>query len=233
MALQVYRIDRSLSGKVGSFLKPPSLPVMPMGGLAAMGNPWTVFSDLISDINILHKNDEISRFRDPRGRPLIDNVYYIRHPKQSKTDCLISASDFHAYIAREQIADLVSYIRANTAVRKLKISISTLSAESMALDPELEEIPLEVKASIKNARRHEVTIECERPLKASEKKMEYIWLNEFPVTLATVDEFGEGTVDIVEEFDLSFGMGAGVASALGISATCLQVYRYKLLCELA
>lgn len=94
MALQVYRIDRSFIGCVGHFFKKPDLPIMT--GAAAVFGTFGHIAQVFMEVNtencyILTEEDEIKRFRNPLDASLLDDVYYIRHPKKARTDCLISS----------------------------------------------------------------------------------------------------------------------------------------------
>ncbi|WP_318436339.1 hypothetical protein [Photobacterium leiognathi] len=54
-----------------------------------------------------------------------------------------------------------------------------------------------------------VKIKCLSPLKASEKKTEYLWINEFPHLIELVDNAYNGS------FDLSFGLDISAAKSTG------------------
>ena len=236
MALQVYRIDRSFLGKAGHFFKTPDLP--PMAATAGsifgiFGHIAKVFTEVTTEnCYILHEEDEIRRFRNPLGESLLDDVYYIRHPKQARTNHLIPADRFHSYIVREQIADIVSYVRANAPVKRLHVSISSGAGASARLKGVVEGVPLEGSASVKESRAQEVIIECEVPLKASEKRRDYVWMDDFSSTVAAVDEVTGGAIEINESYDLSFGLDAKVAEMMEVSADWMQTYRYHVSCEL-
>ena len=216
MELRIYRIDRSLSGKVANWWKPPELP--PMSGTVMLGNPFKNVRDVMQEkVYVLSKDDEIERFKDPRGNELVDDIYYIRHPKKTKTDCLIPADKFHSFIAREQIADIISYVRSNLNVLSLDLSISNEAAGKVVLSGDLSGLPLEGNAQFAKKDKYTATIKCTKPLKPSEKKKEFIWMDEFANTQSIVDDAESGTFSIRESFDLSFGMGAKDANRIGIN----------------
>jgi hypothetical protein len=235
MGLQIYRIDRSMIGKVGHFFKKPDLPVMgaaSAGGI--LGHMFQVYTEVTTEnCYILHEEDEIKRFRNPLGEALLEDVYYIRHPKKVRTDCLIPAERFHAYIVREQIADIVSYIRANAPVKRLRVCIESGVGASAHLKGIVEGVPLEGSASVKESRGHEVIIECPAPLKASEKRRDYVWMEDFSSTTAAVDNLTGGAAQINERYDLSFGLEAKVAELIEVSADWMRSYQYHVSCELA
>ena len=108
MELKVYRIDRSLIGRIGHFFKKPDLPMPALGADDLFGNVGKVITEVTtSNCYILSEAGEISRFRNPYDEDLVDDVYYIRHPKKARTDWLIPAKRFHAHIIGEQISEIV------------------------------------------------------------------------------------------------------------------------------
>jgi hypothetical protein len=237
MELKFYRIDRSVMGRIGHFFKKPDLPLniaagaMP-GGI--LGHAFRVFSDVTTDnCYILSDDDEISRFRNPLNEELLDDVYYIRHPKQICTNLLIPATRFHAYIIREQISDIVSYVRANTRVKRLRVSISNGTNAKFGAGGLIKDIPVEGDAQVRFARNHEVIIECSKPLRASQKRLDYIWMNDFASTREAIDNVTSGTVTVLEECDFSLGLNAKVAEMIGVSAEFMKSYQYQIQCELA
>lgn len=215
MSLKVYRIDRSLFGKLNNKLKSPDLPVM---GAAIFGNPFKNYKDYKSkDFFVLSKDDEIARFTEVFNDEWVDDIYYIRHPKKIRTDILIPASEFHSYIIREQLADIISYIRANLKITALDIEITRKNGVSVSTNGVFDGIQLEGKATLKKSSSNKVTIQCEQPLKVSEKKQNYIWMDEFPHIIAMIDEANEGTFTVSESYDLSFGLGLDLAERIGVN----------------
>lgn len=237
MQLQVYRIDRSISGRIGHFFKKPNLPLaMPetMMGKGLIGNPLQVLRD-VSTTNcfILTKDDDIARFRNPLNQTLVDDVYYVRHPQQARTNWLIPAKSFHRYVIREQIADIVSYIRANAAVKRLHVSITNGLHGKVGAKAIVEGLAVEGDAHVSFTDSHDVTIECGTPLKSSQKRRDYVWMEHFPTTVAAVDQFADGTIDIDERFDFNAGLDAKVADMLDIGAEFRRSYHYHVRCEFA
>ncbi len=66
---------------------------------------------------ILSNKDEIDRFTEAFGNDWVEDHYYIRYPKSIRKNYLIPESLFHKYIMREQISDIISYVRANFRVK--------------------------------------------------------------------------------------------------------------------
>ncbi len=230
MSLKLYRIDRSFFGAIGHFFKNPDLPVV----AGAIGNPFQVYRDVMAEnCFILTDDDEVKRFRDPRGHDLVDDTYYVRHPKKIRTDCLIPARDFHRYVVQEQIADIVSFVRANTAVRKINVSISNAKEAKVEAGGVLDGLNVEGKATVKLLNTHEVLIDCTEPLKPSEKRREFVWMEDFPTTVTAIDNVAGGIVEIHERFDLSFGLSAEIAGMARISTEWLSNYQYNVRCEFA
>jgi hypothetical protein len=216
MTLKIYRIDRSFFGKMNNKFKAPDLPVM---AASIIGNPFKNLADFNRENSyVLSKDDEIARFNEAFGNDWVDDRYYIRHPKKSKTDVLIPSERFYQYIVREQIGDIISYIRANVRVKKLEISLLRGANVGVGLKGIVEGIELEGAAKASCNSEYSVIIDCDRPLKASEKKLQYIWIDEFQHLQAMIDETSESRFEIKEQFDLSFGLSVKAAKAVGLNA---------------
>lgn len=212
MSLKLYRIDRSFFGKLNNRLKQPDIPV----AASIIGNPFKNLVDFNRENSyVLSKDDEISRFTEAYNNDWVDDIYYIRHPKKCKTDILIPAERFHQYIIREQISDMISYLRANLRVKELEINILRNNSGKLGLNGVIEGLDLEGEANIKFNKSYSAIIQCPRPLKASEKKKNYTWIDEFPHVVEIVDDVEDGKFKINEEFDLSFGLSVKVAKVIG------------------
>jgi hypothetical protein len=217
MSLKIYRIDSSLSGKIANLIKKPDLP--PLGaGAIFLGNPLKNIRDLNRENSyVLSKADEIKRFREAFGNDWVSDIYYIRHPKQSQSNCLIPAVRFHQHIVREQIADIISYMRANLKIQELEINIVRGSSGKLGLSGVVENVPLEGEVNVDLSDEYSAVIKCLRPLRASEKKQTYTWLEDFPHVISIVDDAESGAFTIKEKFDLSFGLSIKAAKAIGAS----------------
>lgn len=225
MNLKIYRIDKSLFGKLANWIKTPDLPVIAQ---ASIGDPFKNIRDIKQgNCYVLSKEDEIKRFRDPRGYDWVEDVYYVRHPKKSQTDCLIPAGEFHKYIIREQIADIISYARANLRVKELEILVSRKNSGKLGLNGVLEGLPLEGKAQLDFGDVYSAKINCPTPLKASEKKKNFVWIDDFPHALSIIDDVTGGTFSINESFDLSFGLSANAAKVFGIEIGWITTHNFS------
>ncbi|MEZ9576483.1 MULTISPECIES: hypothetical protein [unclassified Vibrio] len=197
-------------------MKKPDLPVA--AASTFLGDPFKNYKDYNRENSfVLSKQEEIDRFEEAFGNDWVKDQYYIRHPKTTRTNTLIPAKQFHAYIMREQIGDLISYIRANLRVKELDLSIKTSKAGSIGLKGIIEGVPMEGSTSLSMGNDYTVKIKCPSPLKASEKKTEYLWINHFPHLIDLIDEASHGLFSINESFDLSFGLDVSAAKSIGVN----------------
>lgn len=235
MELKVYRIDRSLIGRIGHFFKKPDLPSAPMPGAMGITGSIVKVAKEVATANcyILSEPDEISRFRNPYNEDLVDNVYYIRHPKTARTNWLIPATRFHAHVIGEQISEIVSYIRANASVTYLRVSITDKAGAKLGGNAVIKNVKVEGEAKVSLSKDHEVIITCHAPLKASEKRNDYVWINDFQTTRAAVDAMSSGRFEIRQRSDFSAGLSADVAEMAGVSAEFTKCYDYHVECEVA
>lgn len=169
---------------------------------------------------VLSDEEEVKRFKDPRGYELIEDTYYIRHPKRSQTNWLISAKDFHAFVIKEQMSEIVSYLRAELPVKKITFIIKEGASFDVLGKADIpgEPIKLEGGANGSTESKDKFTLECKRPLRPSEKRRQYIWIDDFPLLKAAVDGFEGGTLTFEETSNLEFGMSVEVAKSIGIKA---------------
>lgn len=214
MSLKIYRIDTSFFGKMNNRMKKPDLPVAITASL--FGGMIKNYKDYKRDNSfVLSNKDEIDRFTEAFGNDWVEDQYYIRHPKSTRTNYLIPASQFHKYIMREQISDIISYVRANLRVKELDLNVKTSKAGSIGLKGIIDNIPMEGSTKLNMADEYTVKIKCLSPLKASEKKTEYLWIDEFPHIIELVDNASNGLFGLNESFDLSFGLDISAAKSIG------------------
>ncbi|MCI2965477.1 hypothetical protein MO387_20745 [Shewanella sp. N2AIL] len=212
--LKVYRIDRSIFGKINNKFKKPDLPL----ATASIGNPFKNYKDFKREgFYVLSDKTEIDRFVEAFGGSWQDDQYYIRHPKETRTNVLVPASKFHKYIIREMIGDIIYYLRAHLNVKELDLSIKSIKTGSLSVKGVVEGLLLDGKTTLDLSSDYTVKIKCSAPLKPSEKKTEYIWINEFPHLISLVDEAKNGIFSISESFDLSFGFDLKMAETIGAS----------------
>lgn len=217
MKLLVYRIDSSFFGKLNNTFKKPDLPLMASAGLA-IGNPFKNTADFFREnFYVLIKKSEIERFKEAFGNSFLKNIYYIRHPKDVRTNILIPSTRFHDYIIREQLSDIISYIRANLKVKKLKIQLLTKRNAELGMNTVIRDIPVEGNASVSLSSNTTIIINCATPLKPSEKRTQYIWIEEFQHLKAMIDDAENGKFTIKEDFDLSFGANVRASKVLGFN----------------
>ena len=231
MDLLVYRIDRSLWGWVVKLFKEPPLPAMAAGvmRLDFVNKIQRTLNDIVKDnFYVLTKEEEINRFEDPRGYDLVDNVYYFRHPKKMRTNWLIPAHDFHHFIVREQLADLVGYILSNLNVKKIEIEINTDKGGKLEIGTTLEEVSVQGKINIDVSKKFKMVLNCEEPLKPSEKRREYVWLEDFPNTVAIIDSVAKSQFKIEEKFNTSFGIDVKIADILQLDTKWLDNFHWQL-----
>ncbi len=91
--LKIYKIDRSIKGKISNFIKKDKsivrMPVAnaisnPFGGimLGVMGQ--TISDILKKNVYVLSEEEDIKKFKEPYGNTFEEEIYYIRHPKELK-----------------------------------------------------------------------------------------------------------------------------------------------------
>lgn len=234
MTLQVYRIDNSLFGKIANIIKPPSLPLV-HSAIPFFGDPIKNFKDTFrSNFYVLSKRNEIDRFKEAFNSSWVSDKYYIRHPKKIKTDILIPAEKFPQYIIREQISDIVSYIRSNVrSVRKIVVTVSNANNAKIAIKNILSNIYLSGDARLDSTDEYTIIINCNSPLKASETETKYTWLEDFSTLISVVDSFSDSYFVIHERHDTSFGLDVELAKSIGVNTILSKQHKYTIAVEAA
>lgn len=221
MSLKIYRIDNSLVGKGFRQLRKPDLPPMASGAL--FGNLFRGVGDYLTGENYyLIGREELNRFINPLENSWIEKTqYYVRHPKAIKDRELIEAQYFQEYILREQISDIVSFIRANINVKELYIKSLNNVAFNFGAKVPIEEMTIEGNVDIDMYREYELRITSKSRLKISEKRLNYIWINDFSTLKASIDNFDGGTFKEKIIIDNSFGFSLKEASRIGMSTNLI------------
>jgi hypothetical protein len=130
-------------------------------------------------------------------------------------------------VVREQIADIVSFVRAELPVKRIEFEIAQGASLDAVLDGG-EKVPVDGKARFARRSSYAFVLEADKPLKPSEKKHEYVWLDHFPDVKTAVDNFADGDFSITERSDVSFGLGVESAKKLGVNMDFMKEQRWSL-----
>ncbi|MBW7474308.1 hypothetical protein K0T92_06095 [Paenibacillus oenotherae] len=232
MGLSVYRIDTGVIGKIFGLLRKTDLPTM-LGAQGLMTKRVSLaVTDFVGFENhyVINSVDELNRFENPLGNSWSKSTsqYYIRHPKKARDRFLIEVDKFHEYIYREQISDIVAFLRANLSIKSLTISSAAETDFSAFAHLPIEGLKIEGKAEAKLISKKELVINCPEGMKISEKRKEYVWINDFQELLEVVDGFPGGDFRHTIEISNSFGMTLKEAKLLGIGGSWLNNRKFEI-----
>lgn len=221
MTLKVYRIDNSLVGKGFRKLRKPDLPVMSFS--SPFDNVFRGIGDYLTGENYyLIGEDELSRFINPLKNSWIEKTqYYVRHPKVSKDKELIETQYFQEYILREQISDIVSFLRANIQIKELYIKSLSQTSFNFGCVVPIEQMQVEGNVKIDKYNQYELKITSESRLKISEKRTDYTWINDFLTLKNAIDNFEGGIFEEKLIIDNSFGFSLKEAKRIGMNSTLM------------
>lgn len=227
MKLDIYRIDTSLVGKIFRLGRKPDL-LTPITAGILRGNVFQAIRDYFSGDNfyILSSEDEIERFIFPLKRYKSKNVYYIRHPHKDRE--LIESAKFFEYVTREQLAEIISYIRSYIDVSYIKIERKSGIEFSAFTNFPIEDIPIEGKVKINFSSKDILEIKCSNRLKPSERKRNFVWIDEFPGIKELVDSFNGGEASRYIERNQNYDLNIKVADKLGIGSKWINGYKLKI-----
>jgi hypothetical protein len=160
--------------------------------------------------------------RDEHGLPVQVNVTYAVHPDVAKPNSVVVASEFHHVIVREQIADLVAFIRS--AVRAVAIRIEVESEGSGKAEGSFFS-RFSLKADGAVTKRHSIELEYDDPRKVEATERPY-WLRLFPEIVAAFNNAERGTIKRSVSVDTTFGLSASLAKQAGIDLSWLGRQRF-------
>ena len=171
----------------------------------------------------LYTVEEAKSMTDVHGQPLMRATTYMRHPRPSQQTSIIASSEFHSFIIRQKVAEIIHYVRAEALVRSLSILVRSAEGKHVLIDGNLEELPikLEVNAAQRSANRMMSTYED--PIRLIHEPS-YVWMNDFPEIIAATRNAGRGTMAFSQSTDMSFGMSGGVAKFAGFKAGWLSTF---------
>lgn len=238
--LRIYKIDRSIKGKISNFIKKDkSLVVMPSTKFISNGQ-WGLFgvlnefaSDLLKkNVYVLSKQEDIDKFKESYESDLVEGVYYIRHPKTLKTNILIPARKFQMYILEEQIEEMIDYLKARSSLKYLKVKISKSKGGSFGIDTIIEGLNLKGKVEAKKMSDFEFEITCNNKTEKTSQEIKTCWINEMKIFKSIVDNHSDTTFSIKQKIDNSFGMSVDIEKFLGLSGNVFDIYTYDMECTL-
>lgn len=233
MSLRIYRIDTSIIGKIFGLMRRTDTPPLVTGGIngGLFRNVVRATNDLVNYDNhyIIKDKDELARFQNPlHDSWIVKEQYYIRHPKETRTRWLIEAEKFHEFIYREQVSEIIAFIRANLPVKYLSIRIRQGADFGSFVHVPITGMDLEGSAKIGLNTNTELVIECPEGLKPSEKRKEYVWLDDFQELKEVVDNFSHGEFRHVIRKDNSFCLKAKEAKTIGVGVSWLRTWEFEL-----
>lgn len=223
MSLKIYRIDTSLVGKGFRKLRKSDLPTH-IGSAFIGQNLIRAVSDYLTGDNyyLLDAKTELDRFINPLGNSWIEKTqYYVRHPKAVKDRELIESQNFQEYILREQISDIVSFLRANIQIRELYIKSVNQTSFNFGVNVPIEGMKVEGNVSIDRFSEYELKITSKSRLKISEKRTDYTWINDFSTLKTAVDDFEGGKFEERLVIDNSFGFSLKEANRIGMNTNLM------------
>jgi hypothetical protein len=97
--------------------------------------------------------DAVSVLRPAQARGFVDatgvrirkGVIYARHPKLAKHDTVILASAFHQHVVKEQIAEIVRYLRSELHMSSVRIIVRSEKTGKILVGSTLKGVPVLAK----------------------------------------------------------------------------------------
>ena len=119
-----------------------------VGGLAIAGVGEALFAPDAKPPVTLYSIEEAKSIVDVHGQPLMRATTYMRLPRQTSDLSIIKASEFHTYIMSQKVAEIITYMRAETRLKSLKILIRSSDRKHAVVGGELQAIAAGVGADL-------------------------------------------------------------------------------------
>lgn len=169
---------------------------------------------------------------DVAGAPLKPGRVYARHPKATKADRLIVAKDLHAFIVREQIAEIVQYMRSRLHLSSLKVSVSSSQSGRFFAGGTLKAVPFSARISGKKEEAYAVEWSSHRPVRMAHDGP-LIWIDDFPEIKAAAEKARHGRMKVSQSADLTFDIEAQAAKVAKIDSGWLSTFEFVVEAEFA
>ena len=141
---------------------------------------------------------------------------------------LIEAEKFHEYIYREQIDEIISFLRSNFSVKHLSIKVNEGNSFSAFAKVPIEGLSIEGEASVELRSNKELFINCSQGLKISEIRNSYVWINDFQDLISVVEDFQDAEFRHSIKINNSFNMSLKEANTIGVGVQWLQDWFFEI-----
>jgi len=185
--------------------------------IAASVATW-VFGEGPYPIKVISESYATKFFKHFQGEKL-HHGFYIEHPR--KEGILFPASRFHAEIEKEQVHEIVKFLRANLLLKRYKIV--RVDEERGSVSAKSRDIKSAVDFQAAYNNKATTLIEWTYPdpevIPLTER---LVWMNKFEIIRASVGGCKAKSGVCLEDLDLSFGIRGSVAKQVGFSEMWLK-----------
>ncbi len=160
---------------------------------------------------------------DVHGQSLMRGTTYMRLPRAKESSSIIKASEFHPYIMRQKVAEIIHYMRSETRLKALSVLVRSSDRKHIVVGSQLEKVP--AKAQAGQERQHESRVVATYDDRVRETHLDdYVWIWDFPEVIAATRNARHGTMSFAQSTDMSFGMSASVARFADFKAGWLSTF---------
>jgi hypothetical protein len=199
-----------------------SVSVAAAGGVLIAGASEMIWGPGSPPPVTLYSADEAGGIVDAHGEPLAPGLTYLRHPKSSESSVLIRSTDFHDFIMKEKVAEIVHYMRSETRLKSLSILVRSSDSKHVVVGGKLKAVPGTVKADLKNEHERRMSVTYEG--RSRPPRQRYIWIDEFPEVIAATRNARKGTMSFSQSTDMSFGLSGDAAKFMKLQAGWLTTF---------
>ncbi len=191
------------------------------GSVALAGSAINAWQSRANPVTIIDDPEELKKFMHHQGDELVSGAFYVDHPKRAMH--LIPPSAFHETIAKEQMHEIVTFLRSVLPVTHVEVVMEDkkqAGAGGKARHKGLDDL----EATFEHRRWLRVVGDYRNPViipLAPERPL--IWRDKFNIIYDGVKGATGGSLTFNESVDMSLGFTLELANLVGVEANWLSM----------
>lgn len=189
------------------------------GGTIMVGAAMKAMAPETDQVTIIDNLVELEKFIHREEDEFKPGSFYIAHPKQK--NLLIPTSSFHGSIAKEQMSDIVAFLRSKLPVTRIEVVMEDLKRGGLngrAPQSGVDDAGL----NFEHLRVLRLLAEYNEPKRVPLGQLPLLWIDQFKIIQESVKGANAGIMVFEDSADLSFGLNAKFAKTIGIEANWLS-----------
>ena len=168
---------------------------------------------------------EARLFVDATGARIRKGVIYARHPKAAKSNTVVAAPTFHQHVIKEQIAEIIRYLRSELHMSSVRITVRSEKTGKVLVGSTFKGVPILARLGVKADQSITLEQKSHKPKRVRSSEP-YVWIDDFPELKAAAKSARHGQFVATQLSDLSFGLSLPAAKFANISADWLSSFQF-------